>query len=76
MKTLINAVKRAALAIEIYCLEIQIYGQNECLACVNDPMLSGRILLARSETKRELARVRAAYNATLPVGQRKTWEIA
>lgn len=76
IKRIINAARRAALAVEIYCLEIQLYGQNERLAVVRDPLMHGRIILARIQTKRELARVRAEYNATLPVGQRKTWRLA
>jgi hypothetical protein len=72
----LTAARRAMLMFQIRSLEVTIYGQEECLACVTDPMLNARILVARSTARRELARVRAAYNATLPVGQRRTWSMA
>lgn len=73
---LLNAIKRIGLWFAIYALEIQIAGATDVLDCVRDPLLHGRILLARAEARRELARLRGQYNATLPPGVRKTWRLA
>ena len=72
----LTAIKRLWLWFAIRSVEITLYGQSECLECVRDPLLHGRILLARAEARRELARLRAAYNATLPPGKRITWRLA
>jgi len=71
---MIAAIKRALLLFQIRCQQATIYGQDECLACVGDPMLHSRILIARHHAKAELARLRAEYHALLPVGQIRVWE--
>jgi len=76
MKRFTAILRRALLAFQMRSLEIQIAGQNECLECVGDKLLQGRIIIARSVARRELARVRAEYNATLPPGRRVTWSMA
>ena len=73
---LINLMRRVWLYFAIRSVEITIAGQNECLDCVRDPLLHGRITLARSEARRELARLRGRYNATLPPGKRVVWRLA
>ena len=73
---MINRLKRLWLWFAIRSVEITIAGQNECLDCVREPLLHSRILLARTEARRELARLRARYNATLPPGKRVTWSMA
>ena len=73
---MINRIKRLWLWFAIRSVEITIHGQSECLACVHDKLLHGRILLARAEARRELARLRAAYNETLPPGKRVYWGMA
>jgi hypothetical protein len=73
---MINRIKRLWLWFAIRSVEITLYGQSECLECVRDPLLHGRILLARAEARRELARLRAEYNATLPPGKRVYWGMA
>lgn len=76
MKSLLNAIRRAALMFQIRSLEITIDGQNACLECIGDKMLESRIIIARSNARRELARVRSSYNATLPPGVRVNWSMA
>ena len=76
MKTLLNLIKRAGWLYQIRSLEILIDGQAECLSLVNDPMLHHRIVMARSDARRNLAKARAEYNALLPIGQRRTWKMA
>ena len=73
---MINQLKRVWLWFAIRSVEITIHGQTECLDCIRDPLLHGRILLARAEARRELARLRGRYNATLPPGKRITWRLA
>lgn len=73
---LINLLRRAWLYFAIRSVEITIAGQNECLACVGDKVLQARIIIARSEARRELARLRGLYNATLPPGRRVVWGMA
>ncbi len=76
MKSLLNIIRRAILMYQIRSLEITIAGQNECLECIGDKLLQGRIIIARSIARRELAKVRAEYNATLPPGKRVIWSMA
>lgn len=76
MISALTAARRAFLYFAIRSTEITIAGQNECLACVGDRLLQGRIIIARSEARRELARLRGLYNATLPPGKSVTWELA
>ena len=76
MKSAINMLRRAWLWFAIRSVEITIHGQSECLDCVHDKLLHGRIVLARAEARRELARLRGLYNATLPPGKRVFWGMA
>lgn len=76
LKSASTAVTRIALWFQIRSLEITIHGQTECLMMVGDPLLHGRIMLARHETRRELAIARSRYVATLPPGRRITWNMA
>ena len=80
MKSALKSASTAAMRLfwlfQIRSLEITIYGQSECLACIGDRLLEGRIIAARSMARRELATARSEYNALLPVGQRRTWTLA
>ena len=76
LKTTWTAARRWALHFQMRSLEIQIDGMTECLDCVGDPLLAARIQIARSVARRELARIRARYNETLPPGSRATWRMA
>ena len=68
-----KTIKRAWLKWQISSLNIQIDGMAECLECVADPLTRQRIVVARCVARRELARLRAEYSATLPVGKRVVW---
>ena len=46
---------------------------GECLECVTDTLIRLRIGTARAVARRELARLRAEYNSTLPAGKRVVW---
>jgi hypothetical protein len=80
MKTTITrtwtAARRLALRFQIRSLEITIDGQTEALECIGDRLLLARIQIARHQSRGELAKARAEYNATLPPGQRVTWRMA
>ena len=76
IKSALTAATRVVLWFQIRSVEITIHGQTECLAMVGDPLLHGRITIARYEARRELARLRGRYIATLPPGRRITWELA
>ena len=71
-----NIIKRAFIWFAIYELDITIKGQTACLEVVSSPLLQFRIEIARSNARRERTRLRDQYNATLPVGQRRTWHMA
>ena len=71
-----KTIKRAWLKWQISSLDIQIDGMAECLECVADPLTRQRIVVARCVARRELARLRAEYTATLPVGKRVVWRWA
>ena len=43
---------------------------------VRCPLTLGRMEIARHVTRAERTRLRGEYNATLPVGQRRTWSMA
>jgi len=77
MKTAIKstwiAARRMALRFQMHCLLAHIDGMAECLECVADPLTRQRIVVARCVARRELARLRAEYSATLPVGKRVVW---
>lgn len=68
-----KTIKRAWLKWQISSLDIQIDGMAECLECVADPLTRQRIIFARAIARRELARLRAEYNSTLPAGKRVVW---
>ncbi len=80
MKTAIKstwiAARRMALRFQMHCLLAHIDGCDECLECVRDPVVCMQIKLSRSIACRELARVRAAYNATFAPGVRNVWRTA
>jgi hypothetical protein len=76
IKSALTAAARVVLWFQIRSVEITIHGQTECLAMVADPLLHGRITIARHEARRELARLRGRYIATLPPGRRIVWELA
>lgn len=77
---MLNLIRRAALRFAIFSIEAQIKGGTDTLEWLNeingDVILRNRIEIARTNNRCELARLRAAYNATLPVGQRRTWSMA
>ncbi len=80
MKTAIKstwiAARRMALHFQMRSLEQHIDGCDECLACVRDPLIVMRINVSRNISCRELAKVRAAYNATFRPGVRNVWRTA
>ena len=71
-----NLLRRLGLWLAIYALDLQIKGATDCMKCVSDPLLLGRMDIARSMARRERARLRSEYNATFPPGQRRTWNLA
>lgn len=56
---MISLIRRALLAYQIWAIRITIAGQAEALDCIGDPMLAGRIQIARHGARRELARLLA-----------------
>lgn len=72
----LTAARRAGLWFQIRSVEIHIAGMNEVLACIGDPLLEGRIIVNRSLARRELARLRGEYTATLAPGRRIVWSNA
>jgi len=73
---IIKRIERAILAFQIFCLDITIEGQTEALSCLGDPMLKGRIEIARSNARSERASLRAQYSATFPPGHMIRWKAA
>lgn len=69
-------IMRAVRWFQIRSVEIQIHGMNEALACIGDPVLCGRIQIARHIARAELVRLRGEYIALLPPGQRRIWSHA
>ncbi len=80
MKTVIRntltAARRMALHFQMRSLESHIDGCDECLQCVRDPVVCLQIKLSRNIACRDLAKVRAAYNATFQPGVRNVWRTA
>ncbi len=73
MKTLL---KRLWLSFLIACEEIHLADLHKAYQNVNDVRTFVNVSLAIDETRKQLAKLRSDYNATLPVGQRKTWRTA
>lgn len=73
-------IKRLVLMFQIYSLDIHIYGQSSWIGYMKEingcPLTIGRMEIARSNARAELARLRAEYNATLPPGKRVIWKMA
>ena len=80
MKTAIKSTwivaRRMALHFQMRSLEQHIDGCDRCMECVADPLTRQRITVASSVARRELAKVRAAYNATFKPGVRNVWRTA
>lgn len=76
MKTLANLIRRAGLWFAIFALDIQIEGTTTAMEHVNCPITLGRMQIARHHARAERTRLRGEYNATFPVGQRRTWRMA
>lgn len=73
LKTTWTAARRLALRFQMRSLESHIDGCDECLECVRDPLMVMRIKVSRGISCRELAKVRAEYNATFRPGVRSVW---
>jgi len=73
LKNTLTAARRHWLRFQMNSLTAHIDGCDECLYCVRDPLLAMRIRVSRNISCRELARLRAEYNATLPPGKRAVW---
>ncbi len=76
LKNTLAAARRHWLRFQMASLEIQIDGMAEAIEAVDDPLLRLRIGTARAVARRELAKVRAAYNATFKPGVRNVWRTA
>ena len=76
LKTALTAARRAGLFLQIRALETTVDGQSKALELVTCPITAYRIEIARTNTRAELARLRAEYNATFPAGIRRTWRMA
>lgn len=59
MFRILNLARRLWLAYQIWAVRVTIAGQGDVLACVADPMLAGRIQIARHGARGELARLLA-----------------
>lgn len=76
MTSFFNRLKRAWFLFMVRSLERELHDQREAVMHVtNSPDLT-RIMLAEIETREELAHYRAEYCALLPIGERRTWELA
>ena len=73
---LVNLLSRAGLWLQIREQETLIDGQGKALDGIACPMTAHRITLARSNARRQLARLRAEYSATFPPGVRFVWTMA
>lgn len=73
IRNTMNAARRLALRFQMRSLVAHIDGCDECLEGVRDPVTALRIRATRNTACRELAKVRAAYNATFAPGVRKVW---
>ena len=71
-----NLIKRLWLSFLIRGEEIHLDDLRNARQHVKDGRTLIAIICATAETEERLARLRSAYNATLPIGQRKTWKVA
>lgn len=76
IKTTWTAFRRMALRFQMKSLEQHIDGCDERLDSVRDPLTIVRIKVSRNISCRELAKVRAEYNATFAPGVRNVWRTA
>lgn len=76
MKNLCISLRRGLVMFQIRALETTLAGQNEVLDQVTDKTARRRIEAAREEARNELVKARSAYNALLPVGKRRIWDVA
>ena len=72
----LTAARRLVLWFQMRSVEIHIYGLEEAMACVRDPITQGNMTISRHHARRELARLRAEYCATFKPGVRRTWSAA
>ena len=75
MTALFNALKRAYLLFMIRSLERELHDQREAAMTAHKDHI-GRIIVAESETREELAKFRSAYTALLPIGEVNIWPMA
>jgi len=76
LKSALTAIRRAFLLYQVRSLEIHLDGIDAVLEGVRDPLALERALVAKAIARRELARVRSEYVATLPPGRRVVWSAA
>ena len=76
LRNMLKVARRFVLRFQMRSLEAHVDGCDECLACVRDPVVCMQIKLSRSVSCRELAWVRAEYNATFELGVRRVWDLA
>jgi len=76
IKTALTALRRAFLLYQVRSLEIHLDGIDAALEGVRDPLAIERARIAQAIARRELARVRSEYVATLPPGRRVVWSAA
>lgn len=76
LKSALTAARRAFLRFQIRSLEIHLDGIDAALEGVRDSLAIERARVAQAIARRELARVRSEYVATLPPGRRVIWSAA
>lgn len=76
IKTASTAIHRAVLWFQIRSVEIHIYGIEEAMTLVRDPLTLGNMQLSRHLARGELARLRSEYSATFRPGVRRVWGAA
>ncbi len=76
MKQIIALIRRIGLWLAIFALDIQIDGTAKAMELVRCPLTLGRMEIARHVARTERTRLRGQYNATFPVGKRRTWSMA
>ena len=66
-------LKRWFISFQLYAIDIYIHDLSVALEGLTDPILSDAAQENLEWAKKERTRMRAEYNATLPIGCRRIW---
>ena len=76
MKSFLNAIRRAFMSFIVRSLEIQLNDLRGMMRLPMDVTEYTTLFIRHEEVSKELAKARAYRDSLMPVGQRRTYEVA